>query len=63
MTQTENHYTDDPKQGFIALVTDLAAMSGPDGLTLREIRDRHALMPAAYAALIVSRHPRTTKEP
>lgn len=40
MTQTENQHTDDPKQGFIALVADLAAISGPDGLTLREIRDR-----------------------
>lgn len=40
MTQSENQHTDDPKQGFIALVADLAAVSGPDGLTLREIRDR-----------------------
>ena len=40
MTQSENLHTDDPKQGFIALVADLAAISGPDGLTLREIRDR-----------------------
>jgi hypothetical protein len=40
MTQTENQHADDPKQGFIALVADLAAISGPDGLTLREIRDR-----------------------
>jgi len=40
MIQSENQHTDDPKQGFIALVADLAAMSGPDGLTLREIRDR-----------------------
>lgn len=40
MTQSENQHTDDPKQGFIALVADLAAASGPDGLTLREIRDR-----------------------
>jgi len=40
MTQTENRYADDPKQGFIALVADLARLSGPDGLTLREIRDR-----------------------
>ena len=40
MTQSENQFTDDPKQGFIALVADLAAISGPDGLTLREIRDR-----------------------
>lgn len=40
MTPSENQHTDDPKQGFIALVADLAAASGPDGLTLREIRDR-----------------------
>lgn len=40
MTATPNQYTDDPKQGFIALVADLAAISGPDGLTLGEIRDR-----------------------
>ncbi len=40
MTANENQYADDPKQGFIALVADLAAISGPDGLTLREIRDR-----------------------
>lgn len=40
MTQPEDQYADDPKQGFIALVADLAAISGPDGLTLREIRDR-----------------------
>lgn len=39
MTQTETQHTDDPKVGFIALVAELAAMSGPDGLTLREIRD------------------------
>jgi hypothetical protein len=40
MIQSDNQHTDDPKQGFIALVADLAASSGPDGLTLREIRDR-----------------------
>jgi hypothetical protein len=40
MTLNEKQYADDPKQGFIALVADLAAISGPDGLTLREIRDR-----------------------
>jgi hypothetical protein len=40
MTQSDNQHADDPKQGFIALVADLAAISGPDGLTLREIRDR-----------------------
>ena len=36
----ENQHTYDPNQGFIALVADLAAASGPDGMTLREIRDR-----------------------
>lgn len=40
MTDPENQYADNPKQGFISLVADLAATSGPDGLTLREIRDR-----------------------
>ena len=40
MTNTTNHYTDDPRQGFIGLVAGLAEASGPEGLTLREIRDR-----------------------
>lgn len=40
MTDTTNHHTDDHRQGFIALVAGLAEASGPDGLTLREIRDR-----------------------
>lgn len=40
MAPTENQHTDDHRQGFIALVAELAAVSGPDGLTLREIRDR-----------------------
>lgn len=40
MPQSRNQHTDNPKQGFISLVSDLAAISGPDGLTLREIRDR-----------------------
>ncbi len=40
MSEARNQYADDPKQGFIALVADLAAISGPDGLTLLEIRDR-----------------------
>ncbi|HEY0103814.1 MAG TPA: exopolysaccharide biosynthesis protein [Brevundimonas sp.] len=40
MIQSVDEHTDDPNQGFIALVADLAAVSGPDGLTLREIRDR-----------------------
>ena len=40
MTPIKNQRTDDPTQGFIALVADLAAISGPEGLTLREIRDR-----------------------
>ena len=31
--------TDDPRRGFIDLVVHLAAVAGPDGLTLREIRD------------------------
>jgi len=40
MDTTGNQHHDDPRQGFIALVAELAAVSGPDGLTLREIRDR-----------------------
>lgn len=51
MTQSQNQHTDDPKQGFIALVGDLAAISGPDGLTLREIRDR--LDERAYGLMII----------
>jgi len=30
---------DDPERGFIALVGRLAASSGPEGLTIREVRD------------------------
>jgi hypothetical protein len=40
MIEARDQYVDDPKQGFIALVSDLAAASGPDGLSLGEIRDR-----------------------
>ncbi|MBX9616280.1 MAG: exopolysaccharide biosynthesis protein [Caulobacteraceae bacterium] len=40
MTVTPDHHTDDPRQGFIGLVVGLAGASGPEGLTLREIRDR-----------------------
>jgi len=40
MDTTGNQHHDDPRQGFIALVAELAAVSGPDGLTLHEIRDR-----------------------
>lgn len=36
----ENHHVDDPAQGFIGLVAGLAEASGPEGLTLRQIRDR-----------------------
>ena len=39
MIQTETPHVDNPKQSFTALVAGLAAMSGPEGLTLREIRD------------------------
>lgn len=39
MTQPNRH-RDDPGQGFIALVRSLAENAGPDGMTLREIRDR-----------------------
>jgi hypothetical protein len=40
MIDTENRHTDDPRQGFIGLVAGLAEASGPEGLTLRQIRDR-----------------------
>ncbi|MBJ7447695.1 MAG: exopolysaccharide biosynthesis protein [Brevundimonas sp.] len=40
MTDLNDQHADNPDQGFIALVADLAAVSGPNGLTLREIRDR-----------------------
>ena len=40
MIEARDQFVDDPKQGFIALVSDLAAASGPDGLSLGEIRDR-----------------------
>jgi hypothetical protein len=51
MTASENQHTDDPKQGFIALVAGLSAISGPDGLTLREIRDR--LDERAFGLMII----------
>lgn len=51
MTATENQYTDDPKQGFVAVVADLAASSDPDGLSLREIRDR--LDERAFGLMII----------
>lgn len=35
-----NRHTDDPHQGFIGLVASLAEASGPDGLTIGQIRDR-----------------------
>ncbi|MDZ4363409.1 exopolysaccharide biosynthesis protein [Brevundimonas sp.] len=37
---TTDLHTDDHRQGFIALVVSLAEAAGPDGMTLREIRDR-----------------------
>lgn len=40
MIEARDQFVDDPKQGFIALVSDLAAASGPEGLSLGEIRDR-----------------------
>ncbi len=40
MIEARDQFVDDPKQGFIALVSDLAAASGPGGLSLGEIRDR-----------------------
>lgn len=35
-----NRHVDDPHQGFIGLVASLAEASGPDGLTIGQIRDR-----------------------
>ncbi|KPF81867.1 exopolysaccharide biosynthesis protein exod [Brevundimonas sp. AAP58] len=35
-----HRHSDDPHQGFIGLVASLAEASGPDGLTIGEIRDR-----------------------
>lgn len=40
MTKSPDLHTDDPRQGFIALIVDLSEAAGPDGMTLREIRDR-----------------------
>jgi hypothetical protein len=37
MTAPPTH--DAPREGFVALVASLSAASGPDGLTLRDIRD------------------------
>lgn len=39
MIHTETPHVDNPKKSFTALVASLATMSGPEGLTLREIRD------------------------
>lgn len=50
MTDQSPH-RDDHGQGFIALVQSLADASGPEGLTLREIRDR--LDERAYGLLIL----------
>jgi hypothetical protein len=35
-----DRHSDDPHQGFIGLVAGLAQASGPDGLTIGQIRDR-----------------------
>lgn len=51
MIDTENRHTDDPQQGFIGLVAGLAEASGPEGLSLREIRDR--LDERAFGLLIL----------
>ena len=40
MAPATDRHTDDPQQGFIGLVADLAQASGPDGLTIGQIRDR-----------------------
>jgi hypothetical protein len=38
--RSSDRQSDDPQQGFISLVASLAAVSGPDGLTIGQIRDR-----------------------
>ena len=40
MISSTTPHTDDPRQGFVAMVAGLAEASGEDGMTLREIRDR-----------------------
>ncbi len=40
MSEIPNRHTDDQSRGFIGMVVGLAAAAGPDGMTLREIRDR-----------------------
>ncbi|MBU1346513.1 MAG: exopolysaccharide biosynthesis protein [Alphaproteobacteria bacterium] len=40
MTDHANRHTDDHRRGFIEMVAGLARASGPEGMTLREIRDR-----------------------
>ncbi len=40
MPPATDAHKDNPKKGFVALVQALADASGPDGLTLDEIRDR-----------------------
>lgn len=40
MIDMTSRHTDNPRQGFIDLIVDLAGVAGPDGLTLHEIRDR-----------------------
>jgi hypothetical protein len=37
---TADRHSDNPHQGFIGLVASLAQTSGPDGLTIGQIRDR-----------------------
>ena len=51
MTAHDNQNADDHRQGFISLVESLAAAAGPEGLTLREIRDR--LDERAYGLMIL----------
>ena len=51
LSSPDDQVRDDPNRGFIALVSRLAAAAGPDGLTLREIRDH--LDERAFGLLIL----------
>ncbi len=51
MDQSRDRHTDNPREGFISLVAGLAEAAGPDGMTLREIRDR--LDERAYGLMIL----------
>jgi hypothetical protein len=50
MSDVDRH-SDPPGRGFVALIGDLAAAAGPDGLTLGQVRDR--LDERAFGLLIL----------